>query len=148
MASDGQPGIGKKLSAISVDRVPFFTDLVKTISGKERNPVLEDISEPEVQINIIHLKADTFKITGKNRIQPPGKICINTQMFICPPFSSGIQSPLKFTQVARKIVSCFRDIRFGTGRISFTDISVIGYSGKISVSQNRNIRAEFQIPTG
>ena len=66
MASDGQPGIGKKLSAISEDRVPFFTDLVKTISGKERNPVLEDISEPEVQINIIHLKADTFKITGKN----------------------------------------------------------------------------------
>ena len=102
MASDGQPGIGKKLSAISEDRVPFFTDLVKTISGKERNPVLEDISEPEVQINIIHLKADTFKITGKNRIQSPGQICINTQMFICPPFSSGIQSPLKFTQVARK----------------------------------------------
>ncbi len=71
MASDGQPGIGKKLSAISEDRVPFFTDLVKTISGKERNPVLEDISEPEVQINIIHLKADTFKITGKNRIPIP-----------------------------------------------------------------------------
>ncbi len=35
MASDGQPGTGKKLSAISEDRVPFFTDLVKTISGKE-----------------------------------------------------------------------------------------------------------------
>ena len=68
MASDGQPGIREKLSAISEDRIPFFTDLVKTISAKERNPVLEYIPEPEVQINIIHFKTDTFKIVGENGI--------------------------------------------------------------------------------
>ena len=65
---------------------------------------LEYIPEPEVQVNGVHGKGDSFEILSEDVIQSPREVGVYGKVFVCTPRASHLQSPLEAAEVFRKVV--------------------------------------------
>ena len=93
------------------------------------------------------VETDALKVFGKSSIQPPSQVGVNAQVAIGSPFTADVYAPLEFAEIGGEIISRFRHIHLGAGGIAFTQVTVVGRTGKLAVRQIGQIRTELDIPT-
>ena len=98
--------------------------------------ILEGIPETHIQVDGIHGKGNGIEILLENIIQSPCKVGKYTQMFEGTPVYACLHAPSELAQVIRKVVSgngTVGEVDFLSGRITFTQITFIYVSAKITV---------------
>ena len=96
---------------------------------------LENVSEPDVQVDVVHVEPDAFESFFEDRVRRPGQLSVYRQVAVSHPFGSEFAAPVEPPDVVIEIVRGRLDADLGSGRISVADVSVVGVSAEAAPQQ-------------